>query len=69
MDLGKFLKAKRIESGKSQQRLAEEAGVTKRSISYWESGEKKMSVDSADRVFRALGITIIIGAAPGSKED
>lgn len=68
MDLGQFLKKKRIESGKSQQRLANEAGVTKRSIIYWETGKKKMSIDSADKVFKALDVVIIIGAVSEPEE-
>lgn len=61
MDLGRFLKEERIKQQKSQQRLAEEAGVTKRAIIYWETGKKKMSVESADKVFKALHVSVTIG--------
>lgn len=61
MDFGKYLKEERVRQGKSQQQLAEESGVTKRAIAYWESGNKKMSIDSAEKVFRALHVTVVIG--------
>lgn len=61
MDFGKYLKEERVRQGKSQQQLAEESGVTKRAIAYWESGKKKMSIDSAEKVFRALHVTVVIG--------
>ena len=61
MNLEKILKDERIKQGLSQKALAEMAGVTKRSIIYWENGEKSMSVDSADKVFKALRIAITLG--------
>lgn len=61
MDLGKRLKEERMKQGISQQKLAQKAGVTKRSVIYWENGKKKMNVESADRVFKALHVTITIG--------
>lgn len=41
MDLGKILKEECMKQGISQQKLAQEAGVTKRSVIYWENGKKK----------------------------
>ena len=61
MNLEKILKDERIKQGLSQKALAEMAGVAKRSIIYWENGEKSMSVDSADKVFKALRIAITLG--------
>lgn len=61
MEFGKYLKEERIKQGKSQQKLAEESGVTKRAIAYWESGSRKMSIDSAEKVFKALNVTVVIG--------
>lgn len=65
MELGKILKEKRLAKGMTQADLANKAGVTIRAVTYWENGKKQMSVDSADRVFRALGEQLILGA----KED
>lgn len=61
MELSEFLREKRTKQGLSQQELADKAGVTKRAIAYWENGERHMSVESADKVFKALNVTIKIG--------
>lgn len=69
MNLEKILKDERIRQGMSQQTLAEIAGVTRRAIIYWESGEKSMSVDSADKVFKALRIAVTLGYQEGVCND
>lgn len=61
MKYGKILKEERIAQGLSQEKLANMAGVTKRAIAYWESGQKNMSIESADKVFSALNVKIIVG--------
>lgn len=61
VDLGNILQEERNKQGLSQQKLADLAGVTKRAIAYWENGMKKMSVESADKVFKALHVTVKIG--------
>jgi transcriptional regulator with XRE-family HTH domain len=61
LNLGEMVKKERINLGLSQQKLADEAGVTKRAINYWETGKKNMSVESADKVFKALHMSITIG--------
>lgn len=61
MNFGKILKEKRILRGFSQQELANRIDVSKRTINYWESGQKKMSLENADKAFRALETTITIG--------
>lgn len=61
MELRKILQEERTRQGLSQQKLANMAGVTKRAIAYWENGERHMSVESADKVFKALNVTIKIG--------
>lgn len=61
MEYGKYLKEERIKQGKTQQQLADAAGVTKRAIAYWEKGSKKMSLESAEKVFRALHVSIVVG--------
>lgn len=60
-NLGMILKEERVKKGLSQEKLAEMAGVTKRAIIYWENGKRKMSVESADKVFKVLNVTINIG--------
>ncbi len=61
MNLGRILQEERTKQGLSQQKLADMAGVTKRAIAYWENGDKHMNVESADKVFKALNVTIKIG--------
>lgn len=61
MDLGKLVKEERVKQGMSQRKLAETAGVTPRAIIYWESGQRQMSVENADKVLKALHVSIKIG--------
>lgn len=60
-NLGKMMKEERQRQGISQQTLADAAGVSKRAIVYWERGTRKMNVESADKIFKALHISVIIG--------
>ena len=62
MDFGAILKEERINKGLSIRELAEKAGVTERAVYYWECGEKNMSIERADKVFKALGVSITIGS-------
>ena len=61
MEFGKILKEERIKRGLSQKKLAEAAGVTARAIIYWENGQRQMNIESADRLFKAMHTSIIIG--------
>lgn len=61
MNFGKIMKEERLKQGMSQQRLAEVVGVTKRAIIYWENGKRKMNIESADKVFKALKVSVNIG--------
>lgn len=60
MSYGEILKNLRIEQKLSQQELADRANVTRTIISYWETGKRKMTMESADKVFRALGKKIVL---------
>lgn len=62
MNLGQIVKDERIKKGISQQALATKAEVTKRAIAYWESGQRQMTVESADKVLKALGLSVVLGA-------
>lgn len=57
-----ILKREREKSGMSQDQLAAAAGVTKQMVSLWETGKKSVRFDTADRVFKALGVSVTIGA-------
>lgn len=62
MDYGKLIKAEREKRGMSKYALAKSAGVTETAIRHWENGERNsIGIDYADRVFKALGITVTLG--------
>lgn len=56
-----ILRENRKQRGISQNELAKKAGFTKRAIQYWEKGEKSISLENADKLFKALGVQITIG--------
>jgi transcriptional regulator with XRE-family HTH domain len=56
-----ILRENRKQRGISQSKLAKKAGFTKRAIQYWEKGEKSISLENADKLFKALGVQITIG--------
>lgn len=59
--LGEFFKKEREKQGLTRKQLAEKVGVTKESIYYWEKEQKQMSLEHADKVAKALGISVVIG--------
>lgn len=61
MDYGKYLVEKRQEVNMTRKELADKAGVSRRSIYCWENGDRNMTLEHADRVFKALGVSIVIG--------
>lgn len=69
MNFAKLLREKRIEKGMSRKELAEAAGVTERAVSYWEREERSMNIENADRIFRALGVSVLIGKEGKHEED
>ncbi|WP_252224333.1 MULTISPECIES: helix-turn-helix transcriptional regulator [unclassified Clostridium] len=63
--IGELIEKERIKNNISKAKLAEKVGCTSRAIDYWENGERSISLDNADKIFKTLGITITIGS--GSK--
>lgn len=61
MKIGKLIEKERIKNNISKAKLAEKVGCTSRSIDYWENGERSISLENADKIFKALGTTITIG--------
>ena len=61
MNYGKIIKDARIKQGISQKKLAEAIGATSRAVIYWENGQRKISLECADKIFRALHMRIQIG--------
>lgn len=66
MEYGKMLMKYRKRRGMTRKELAEKAGVTVRAVTYWENGKRHMTLLSADRVFRALGMCVTIGLQPAA---
>lgn len=60
-DLSRIIREERIKQGISQQQLADKAGVTKRSIVYWETQGREITIEYADKVLKALGVSVVLG--------
>ncbi|WP_142413084.1 helix-turn-helix transcriptional regulator [Hathewaya massiliensis] len=61
MKIGEIIKKERNKYNISKSQLAKIVGCTTRSIDYWEAGERNISLENADKIFRALNMTINIG--------
>ena len=59
--IAELIRKQRVSQGITQRELAERSGFTLRSIQYWEKGTKSISLENADKLFKALGIEITIG--------
>ncbi|OOM82009.1 helix-turn-helix protein [Clostridium puniceum] len=62
MNIGLMIATERTKANLSREKLAQAAGCTSIAIEYWESGKRGISLEYADKVFKALGKTITIGA-------
>ena len=58
MRLGETILKKRQERGLSQERLAEQVGVSRQAVSKWEVGDAIPDTDKLIPLARALGITV-----------
>lgn len=61
MNIGLMISTQRIKNNLSREKLAQKVGCTSRAIEYWESGKRNISLDNADKIFKALGATLTIG--------
>lgn len=61
-EFAEILSKNRKLRGLSQRELAERTGFTVRAIQYWEKGVKNISLENADKLLKALGTEITIGA-------
>lgn len=62
MDIGLMIATERTKANLSTKKLAEAVGCSSKAIKYWEAGKRGISFEYADKIFRALGKTITIGA-------
>ncbi len=61
MKIGELIEKERIKNNISKAKLAKKVGCTSRAIDYWENAERSISLENADKIFKALGTTINIG--------
>lgn len=60
-EFGKILQYERKKKGITQAKLSEMTGFTIRAISFWETGQREITIRNADVVAKALGISVVIG--------
>ena len=60
---GKRFREERERQGLTRKQVAEKMGVTKQAVYYWENEQKKISLENADLLAKALGITMEIGCS------
>ena len=59
MDTAKIIREQRQRAGLSHEKLAAKAGVSKRSLIYWEHG-REITVGNLEKVLNALGLGLKI---------
>lgn len=58
---GEIVLRTRKEKGITRRQLSEMSGVSVNTIKTWEQGVSTMTIENADKVFKALGVAYIIG--------
>lgn len=53
----------RKDKGISQRELAKRTGFTTRAIQYWETEDRQITLENADKLLKALGVEIKIGGS------
>lgn len=61
MNIGLMIAIERTKQNLSTKKLAELVGCSSRAIEYWESGKRSISLENADKIFKALNMKITIG--------
>jgi y4mF family transcriptional regulator len=64
VDIGAFLRERRLANGLSQAQLARRAGTSQAFISQLENGEKSPTFDTATRLLRVMGEELRLDTAP-----
>lgn len=60
-EIGLLIQKIRLEKNISRIELAERVGCTRKAVEYWEKGQRTMSIENADKIFKALDVSITIG--------
>lgn len=61
MEIAKLIKTNRKKRGLSRPQLASKANVSVDALYAWETGKRKPTIECADRVLKALDISIELG--------
>lgn len=69
MEIQQSIKKEREKQGISVRKFAEMIGCTSRAISYWDKGDRVMSIEIADKALCTLGISATIGISNKKKEE
>lgn len=60
MNIGEFIKQKRLEKNYTMEQLGKRVGVTKMTVLRWESGEiKNIKSDKLEKLALALGVPVV----------
>lgn len=69
MEIQTLIRKERIKQGISTRKFAKLIGCSHRSITYWDNGERSMSIDMIDKALKILNTRVTIGAVDnGFKE-
>nr|DAU39577.1 MAG TPA: helix-turn-helix domain protein [Caudoviricetes sp.] len=60
-EIRKMLRKERLKRDLNFKEFGKLIGCTGRSVSYWETGKRNISLDVADKALKKLGITLEIG--------
>lgn len=59
--IAKLIKQERMKQELSYEEIAKRVGVTSRSIRLWEKQERSISLENADKIMKALNVSIVVG--------
>lgn len=62
LNFRKYSRTEREKQGLSRKKLAEKAGCSEMAIYYWETGRREITLQMADQILKALGVSMKIGA-------
>lgn len=60
-EIARIIKKERIKQGYPIRQFAKSMGCTPRAISFWDKGERNITLDMADKALKVLGLSVVIG--------
>jgi len=64
-EIARIIRKERIKQDYSIRQFAESMGCTSRAISFWDKGERNITLDMADKALKVLGLSVVIGKEEG----